>query len=101
MAREERTIEVMIRLYCRGVHGTARGLCGECTELLEYARARLKACPFQEGKPTCAKCPVHCYKPVLREKVRMVMRYAGPRMPYRHPVLALLHMLDGLRKEPE
>jgi hypothetical protein len=26
------------------------------------------------------------------------MRYAGPRMLGRHPVLALLHKLDGLRK---
>jgi len=100
IVREARTIEVMIRLYCRGVHRTERGLCDECSELLEYARIRLNACPYLEGKPTCAKCPVHCYRPALREKVRTVMRYAGPRMPYRHPILALLHLFDGLRKEP-
>jgi hypothetical protein len=29
------------------------------------------------------------------------MRYAGPRMLYRHPILALLHMVvDSSRKEP-
>jgi hypothetical protein len=26
------------------------------------------------------------------------MRYAGPRMLLRHPLLAILHQLDGLRK---
>ncbi len=36
----------------------------------------------------------------MREKIRRVMRYAGPRMLLRHPVMALLHMVDGLRKEP-
>jgi hypothetical protein len=76
-------------------------LCLECSELLDYALARLDRCPFQDNKPTCAKCPVHCYKPDMREKVRVVMRYAGPRMLRRHPVLAVLHLVDGFRKTPD
>ena len=48
----------------------------------------------------CAKCPVHCYKADVREEVKAVMRYAGPRMPRRHPILTLFHYLDGRRKEP-
>jgi hypothetical protein len=36
----------------------------------------------------------------MREKIKGVMRYAGPRMMYRHPVLAVLHVFDGLRKDP-
>jgi hypothetical protein len=95
--REKRTVEAMIRLHCRGRHGGRRELCGECEELLRYAQARLGGCLFQEGKPTCAQCPVHCYKPAMREKIRGVMRYAGPRMIWRHPLLALGHILDGLR----
>jgi hypothetical protein len=68
---------------------------------LDYARTRLRKCPFQEGKTTCAKCPIHCYKPDRREKIRAVMRYAGPRMLVRHPILALLHLIvDNWRKEP-
>lgn len=90
----------MIRLYCRGRHGNAEQLCGECAELLEYARERLRRCPFQEGKTTCAKCPVHCYRPEMRARIRAAMRYAGPRMLYRHPILALRHLLDGLRRKP-
>lgn len=102
MAREARTLEAMIRIYCRGQHGT-RGdsLCAECTELQDYAGTRLEKCPYQENKTTCAKCPVHCYKADMRERVRRVMRYAGPRMLFRHPILALIHLLvDGKREQP-
>jgi len=101
MNRERKTIEAMIGIYCQGKHGTREGLCSACVELLDYARARLRKCPFQRDKPTCAKCPIHCYKPDMRERIRAVMRYAGPRMLYRHPVLALLHFIDGVRKVPD
>ena len=99
IARESKTIAVMIALYCQGNHQTD-GLCPECAELRNYARQRLEGCPFQDGKQTCAKCPVHCYKPDMREEIRTVMRYAGPRMLYTHPLKTAYHMVDGLRKEP-
>jgi predicted amidophosphoribosyltransferase len=97
-ARESKTIEAMLHIYCHGQHGTQDGLCAECQELLGYARARLDKCPFVEKKPTCAKCPVHCYKPAIRKKTAVVMRYAGPRMFHRHPILTFYHLLDGLRR---
>jgi hypothetical protein len=105
MAREAGTVEAMIRLYCRErhvrvQHGRKGPLCPECDELRQYAQVRLDKCPYQEGKTTCARCPLHCYKPAMRERVRAVMRYAGPRMLVRHPLMALLHLIDGLRKEP-
>lgn len=100
LARERRTVEVMIDVYCREQHGVRDDLCAGCRELADYARSRLKRCPFQERKPTCARCPVHCYRPDMRERIRAVMRYAGPRMIYRHPLLALLHLADGLRRAP-
>ena len=95
--RERRTVEAMIRLYCRD-HHDSQGLCSDCANLLAYARKRLERCPFQDAKPTCAKCHVHCYKPDMREKVTAVMRYAGPRMIRRHPLMALLHVWDSFRK---
>jgi hypothetical protein len=106
MARESRTIHAMIEIYCRDHHGNGvrrnngmkHKFCPGCRELLAYAELRLDKCPFQKNKTTCGNCPVHCYKPSMREKVREVMRYAGPRMTYRHPVLALFHLLDGMRK---
>jgi hypothetical protein len=107
MKREQNTVEHMIGIFCRDHHHPAgkyptKGykLCDECRGLAEYARFRLKNCPFQENKTTCGNCPIHCYKPKMREKIREVMRYSGPRMIWHHPFLALGHMLDGLRKEP-
>jgi predicted amidophosphoribosyltransferase len=100
MTREDKTVEAMIALYGRAQHGGENQLCSECQELLDYARMRLGTCPYQEGKTTCAKCPVHCYQPAMRERIRAVMRYAGPRMLYRHPLLAVLHLIDGLRSKP-
>lgn len=97
LQREERTVEAMIRLYCQDQHGTQGELCDECNELLEYARLRLERCSFGAGKPACQQCPVHCYQPRKREQVRQVMRYAGPRMMLRHPVLAVLHLVDMIR----
>ncbi|MHC4608258.1 MAG: nitrous oxide-stimulated promoter family protein [Planctomycetota bacterium] len=96
--REWKTVLAMMRIHCRGVHGTKKGLCAECEDLREYAQQRLDKCPLAADKPTCAKCPIHCYKPEMREKIRAVMRYAGPRMTWRHPILAMRHLIDGRRK---
>ncbi len=101
IAREHETIVKMTHLFCRRVHNSPRGaLCPDCQELMNYALDRLHKCPFQERKSTCAKCTVHCYKPVMRERVRQMMRYSGPRMLLHHPVLAVLHLLDGRRSPP-
>jgi hypothetical protein len=99
--REKKTVEAMLRIYCRGVHGGAGGLCAGCSGLLEYARARLDRCRYRELKPACGKCPVHCYKPSMRAKIIRVMRYSGPRMSWRHPALALYHFMDSRREVPE
>ena len=98
--REARTIAAMVRIYCHDQHRTAEGLCGECSELVAYASRRLEKCRFGADKPTCVNCPVHCYKPEMRERVRVVMRYSGPRMIKHHPVLAAAHLLDN-KKAPE
>jgi hypothetical protein len=98
LACEWRTIETMVRIYCRDHH--EGGLCPECKGLLDYASVRLDRCRFGAEKPTCAKCPVHCYQRNRREQVRVVMRYAGPRMLWEHPILSLYHWLDGRRKPP-
>ena len=92
--REKRTIEAMITLYCIHHHHQQDTLCLDCKNVLEYARNRLDKCPFQENKPTCAQCLIHCYEPLQREKVRHVMRYSGPKMIWYHPIMALRHLLD-------
>ncbi|MDD5209901.1 MAG: nitrous oxide-stimulated promoter family protein [Elusimicrobiales bacterium] len=86
---ELRTIELMLAIYCRGKHG-GKTLCAGCAELLAYAEVRLAKCPHHP-KPACKNCPTHCYLPAKRELMREVMKYAGPRMPLRHPLLTLKH----------
>ena len=98
--REAKTIDCMFEMYCHDNHQTETNLCEACSELREYAQLRLGKCPYQEKKSTCAHCTTHCYKKTMREPVREVMRYAGPRMLFKHPWLAILHLLDGMRKPP-
>jgi hypothetical protein len=90
--REKRTIEVMIRIFCRKKHG-GEDLCRECSGLLEYANKRIDHCVFGPEKPACNDCKVHCYKPMMRERVKEVMRFSGPKMLWKHPVLAIAHLM--------
>jgi len=101
-ARELKTIEAMLRMYCRG-HGHPKGepLCTVCAELCEYATRRLERCVFGDAKPTCSNCVVHCYTAGMRERIRAVMRWAGPRMLLRHPILGVAHMLDEHKPVPK
>jgi len=101
LRREYRTMECMVEIWCADHHGHNRKQarpCGECSEFLRYAARRLEKCPYGEAKPTCAKCPIHCYKRAQREHAREIMRYAGPRMTLSHPWLSLMHLLDKIRK---
>ena len=93
IAHEKKTVEQMIRLYCRLKEGN-RTLCPDCQTLLVYAHKRLDHCKFGEGKSTCRKCPIHCYKPDMRERMRQVMRFAGPRVMLFHPIMAIRHLWD-------
>ena len=101
LSREWKTMEAMMIIYCRDQHGATAALCPECQGLLNYANVRLDRCRFGEEKPTCAKCPVHCYQRDRREQIKVMMRYASPRMLWEHPVMSLRHWLDGFRKAPE
>ena len=100
-ARELKLIAAMIGMYCRG-HGHDEGgtPCAACAALLDYATRRLERCVFGDAKPTCADCVVHCYSADMREQIRVVMQWAGPRMLFRHPISAILHLLHGRRPVP-
>lgn len=99
--RELKIIQTMVRLYCRGKrHERRASLCADCAALLEYATRRLERCVFGDAKPTCANCVVHCYRADMREQVRVVMRWAGPRMMLRHPIMAISHLIDERRAVP-
>lgn len=112
IADEKKVVALMIRMYCRrhcrqqgrtakadriDARHTTNGLCPECAALLDYALRRLDNCRFGNGKPSCRKCPVHCYRADMRERIRTVMRWAGPRMIFHHPLAATKHLLRELR----
>ena len=88
---EQRIVRDMIALYCRKVHGR-RELCDECQALVRYAEERTARCPHMAEKTFCSQCKTHCYSPAMREKIREVMRFSGPRMLLYHPVAALRHL---------
>lgn len=101
LRREKNTVQIMIRLYCRKHHhpGTSSRLCAQCQTLLDYAHQRLHSCKFGETKPACSQCPIHCYKPEMRSQIQQVMRYAGPRMLWNHPIPAIRHLLAKFLKK--
>lgn len=93
ITREKNSIKTMIEMYCQGNHDNAQGLCDDCKALLAYAWQRLEHCKSGEAKTNCSKCPIHCYRPDMRQKVINVMRYSGPRMVFKAPLAALRHLL--------
>jgi hypothetical protein len=95
--REKHTIAAMVEIYCRNRHGRGKDLCAECGQLFEYAVQRIDKCQFKENKPACAKCAIHCYKPQMRERIREVMRFAGPRMLLSHPILTFMYYFDEMK----
>ena len=97
--KEKKTLRVMIEVYCRGKHKHKGKLCPECQKLLDYALLRTEKCPFMETKTFCSNCRVHCYRPDMREKIRAVMRWAGPRMLLHHPVAAARHVIETKREK--
>ena len=96
--KEKEVVSLMIRLYCKKNHGSRKGLCPDCEDLERYARSRSEKCPFMESKTFCSNCKVHCYKPEMRQKIRTVMRFSGPRMIFYHPVMAIRHEMESTRE---
>lgn len=113
-AREAQMVSQMIALWCRGHHHGGHGsrqagsadestrvklglrtvtLCPECAELQAYAVARIKHCPHMVTKTFCSACPSHCYRPAMRERIREVMRWSGPRMVIYRPITAVRHAI--------
>lgn len=93
---EMHMIEVMIKLYYSKNESIADI---EENRMLTYALKRLQYCQFGEEKTTCKKCPVHCYQPRYKEQMKQIMRYSGPRMLVKHPVLTVKHGLRGLTRK--
>ena len=95
--REKETVFLMIAIYCRKKH-SGKELCPDCAAIDAYARLRSDKCPFMETKTFCSNCKVHCYKKDMREKILEVMRFSGPRMIFRHPIMAIRHVIESKKE---
>lgn len=99
--REKITVETMIHMYCHAKHGSNGELCKSCSRLSRYAVTKYEKCPFGAIKPECSICPIHCYRPEEKNKIKSVMKYAGPRMIIKHPVMAIDHLVAKCKYPPE
>ena len=100
--REKRVISQMISLYCSKNHSresrmaTAHcgdALCAECAEIDAYSVERTEQCRRMDTKISCEECGNHCYQPEMRESIRRIMRFSGPRMITHHPIEAVRHLI--------
>ena len=90
---EVRLVDSMIDLYAAAP---------DLEALKAYTHKRIEQCRYRSGKqkkPFCNVCPIHCYKPEMRRQIRAVMRYSGPRMLFRHPLLSLQHLIGTIRSK--
>jgi len=94
--RDERIVKLMIQKYCVNFHNSDI-LCSECADLLNYSVKHLLECPFGEDKPVCSQCTIYCYSKSYKNKIKQVMRFAGPKMIYEHPKDTVLYFFDKLR----
>ncbi|MEC6814674.1 nitrous oxide-stimulated promoter family protein [Photobacterium toruni] len=100
---EFRTITAMIDLYCLKNHQINHKnfqRCDSCEQFSVYVKQRLDRCPYGEQKPSCKQCPIHCYKPQQKIKSQTIMRYSGPKMLIKHPIMAIKHLIHDKRSIP-
>ena len=98
ISREKLTIKKMIDLY-QAKCPQASAEPEHYEALFVYAQKRLDKCVFGEEKPACKQCPVHCYQPAKREEMKQIMRWAGPRMLWRHHFPLILMYVSSIFQE--
>ena len=83
----------MIETYCKKKCKSKEIPCEECQDLIEYSNMRIDKCPHMESKSFCSSCKTHCYDAEYKEKIKIVMRFSGPRIILYHPIVTLKHMI--------
>jgi len=99
MAKKPSIVETMIRLYCRAncdARADNESLCSDCQKLLDYAVERLEKCPQKSTRTSCGRCSTPCYREPYKSQIRSVMKYAGPRMAFKHPIKTVKYVLDHI-----
>lgn len=95
--REIKTVCIMVEMFCKH-HHHGDELCEKCKRLIDYVENRIRKCTIGINKPVCSGCGVHCFKPGMRSQIKEVMRFAGPRMNFKHPVLVIHHLIRKYRR---
>lgn len=102
--KDRRTLEAIGSIYCRSNHGEAKrdaaGMCPECREAFEQTLDRASSCPYgHEGN--CQDCKTHCQRGEAQIRIKTIMRYAAPRMAFRHPIMTLEYMRKKLHDKKQ
>ena len=108
LAVELKTIKLMTVIYCKAHHQDSvcndgvcnDSVCDDCAAFIKHAEQKLDRCVYGELKPACKACPIHCYKPEQKEQARLIMRYSGPKMLFKHPILAIKHLIKANKSFP-
>ena len=95
---DRKTLISMFRIYCRAMkHERSSGeggkLCSSCSELLNYSLDKTAKCQWKKEGRLCSSCPVHCFEPEERERIKVVMRFSGPRLMLSHPLFAIRYLI--------
>lgn len=87
------TLKALFPIYCRKYHNSKKTkLCDSCKAELEYAIHKTEICPDKDQGKTCSECKVHCFESEHRERIKEIMRFAGPRLIWSHPLLAIRYL---------
>jgi Nitrous oxide-stimulated promoter len=87
------TLQSLFPIYCGKYHSSEKGeLCDSCSAELEYAIHKTKICPEKDQGKTCSDCKVHCFEAEHRERIKEIMRFAGPRLIWSHPLLSVRYI---------
>ncbi|MBQ9690698.1 MAG: nitrous oxide-stimulated promoter family protein [Eggerthellaceae bacterium] len=99
--QEKNILALMVYISCKGHNHKGRlagGVCPECQDLIDYSFVKIGSCKKGLAKTFCSECDTNCYAPQERESIRQAMRYAGPRMIFHRPLMAIRHAYSMRKK---
>lgn len=98
--KDRRTLEAIGQIYCSGNHARVLkdegGMCVECREAIEQTLDRTRSCPHGH-ELNCEDCSTHCQRGDAQARIKAIMRYAAPRMAFRHPIMAVGYLRKKMK----
>lgn len=98
--RDLRTLQAIGSIYCAAHHVDApknpHGMCAECAATIAFTHDRASNCP-NGHTGNCADCAIKCNRGEQQQRIKAIMKYAAPRMLFKHPLMTLEYALKKLR----